>query len=166
VADCPTKVVGQACGDVVPETRFPSSVVIKKGTQTGGNAASLAADDADYLQVASTTRGKRLAMWFGKFDSVTNALSNLRVTYKGKNAPSCTQKIAIYDWTATAWVTLDSRNVGAETKIADLAPPGAAGNYVSGTAGNGEVRVRLRCQSNANFTASGNLLQVDFDRPA
>ena len=39
-----------------------------------------------------------------------------------------------------------------ETTRADLVPPGAAGSYVSPT---GEVRVRVRCTTTANFFASG-----------
>jgi hypothetical protein len=40
-------------------------------------------------------------------------------------------------------------------------PTGAAANYVSG----GEVRVRVRCTTTANFNALGELLQVTYDVP-
>jgi len=50
--------------------------------------------------------------------------------------------------------------------IADLAPPGGAlGDYVSGTSGEGELQVRIRCQSPGSFSSSGDLLRIAYDKP-
>ena len=46
--------------------------------------------------------------------------------------------------------------------LADLVPPGAAANYVSA---GGEVRVRVRSTTTANFFASGELLSVTYEAP-
>jgi hypothetical protein len=163
IADCPTKVVGHPCETDTVEA-FPGSTNVKKGRRQSGNAASLAADDGDYFVVRSTNAG--VTNWFGTIGSVTNNLSSIKVTYKGKNEPSCQQKVDIRNWTTGTWRTLDTRNVGAETLIADLVPPGSAADYVSGTSGNGDVRVRLRCSSGGTFVASGNLLKIVYEIPA
>ena len=48
----------------------------------------------------------------------------------------------------------------------NLAPGGSAADYVSGAAGDGEVRVRVRCRrSGASFFTSGDLLRIGYVRP-
>ena len=89
----------------------------------------------------STTSGTRTTDWYGSFTGVTNALSNLQVSYTGRNTVSCTQTVYIWRWTTNAWVSLSARSVGTtEVALANLAPSGAAADYVSGTTGDGEVR--------------------------
>ena len=63
---------------------------------------------------------------------------------------------------------LSSRSVGrTEVTIANLAPSGTLANYVSGTTGDGDVRVRVRCRrSSPSFFASGDLLRISYVRPA
>ena len=94
-------------------------------------------------------------------------LSNLQVTYKGKNSQSCTQTIAIWHWPDNSWVPLDSRAVGTtEIAIANLTPAGTLSEYVSGTTGNGDLRVQVRCTRNAgNFFASGDLVEIVYETP-
>jgi hypothetical protein len=145
---------------VAPVTKFPAAVVIETGTLRGGNAASLNADDNVYYQVNSTTTGTRTSSWYGSFTGVPASLSNLQVTYTGRNSASCTQVIAAWRWTDSTWQQLDSSSVGnTETTRANLVPPGAAGNYVSPT---GELRVRVRCTRTANFFASGELMRITY----
>ena len=60
------------------------------------------------------------------------------------------------------WVQLDSRTVGAETLLSNLAPPGAASQYVSGT---GELRVQIRCRSsvgNKSYVSQGDLMSITY----
>ena len=151
----------------VPTTSLgPGATVIETGSAGGGSAAALAADDDGYLQVNSTTFGSPTASWYGTIGAVPNGLRDLTVSYKGKNSRSCAQSVAIWRWTTSSWVQLDSRTVGGtEVNLAGLVAPGAAGDYVSGTTGDGEVRVRVRCVSSfGGFVASGDLMKITFAR--
>ena len=145
----------------------PSDVAIETGTLRAGNAARLASDNNSYYQVNSTTAGTRTTSWYGRFTGVTNALSNLRVTYKGKNSRACTQTVAIWRFSDSTWVQLDSRSVGtSEVNIANLAPGGTLATYVSGTNGGGELRVRVRCtRASPSFYSSGDYMRITYQRP-
>ncbi len=147
-----------------PITRFPAATTIETGTLLAGTATSLNADDNNYYQVNSTSSGTRTTSWYGIFTSVPSNLSKLKVSYKGKNSQSCTQTIAIWRWTDSTWVQLDSRSVSTtEVSIANLVPAGAAGQYVNGATG--ELRVRIRCTRSGNFTTSGDLMNIVYDTP-
>ena len=64
------------------------------------------------------------------------------------------------------WTPLDVRVVGTtEVDIAGLAPAAPLGDFVSGANGNGEVRIQVRCQAGANFTARGDLLTMTYEAP-
>jgi subtilisin family serine protease len=149
-------------------TAGPNATTILAGTHRSGTASSLAADDNAYYEVSSTTSGQRTTDWYGTFTGVSNSLSNLRVSYTGKSSRSCTQVIFIWRWTTSSWVQLSSRNVGTtEVSIANLAPGGMLADHVSGTSGDGDVRVRVRCRrSSQSFFASGDLLRISYVRPA
>ena len=148
-------------------TRSPNNTAIDTGSLRGGTAASLSADDNSYYQINSTTAGTRTTSWYAVFTGVPRMLSNLQVTYKGKNSQSCTQTIAIWHWPDNSWVPLDSRAVGTtEIAIANLTPAGTLSEYVSGTTGNGDLRVQVRCTRNAgNFFASGDLVEIVYETP-
>jgi hypothetical protein len=138
--------------------------VIQTCALAGGTFSSLSADDNVFLVVNSTTTGTRTTAWYGSFSSVPNSLANLRVSYRGRNSASCTQAVHIWRWTTNTWVQLDSRSVGTtEVGLANIAPAGAAADYVSGTTGSGELRVRLRCTRSANFSANGDLLRIAYE---
>jgi subtilisin family serine protease len=149
-------------------TAGPNATTILAGSHRFGTASSLAADDNAYYGVSSTTSGTKTTDWYGTFSGVSNALSNLRVSYTGKNSRSCTQVIFIWRWSTSSWVQLSSRTVGTtEVAIADLAPSGTLANYVSGSTGDGDVRVRVRCRrSGSSFYASGDLMRISYVRPA
>jgi hypothetical protein len=152
----------------VPEavSQAPATTVIQSGTAGGGTAASLSTDDNVFYNVNSTFLGTRTTAWYGSFTNVTNSLNTLRVNYSGRNSvSSCTQTVHIWRWTTNAWVQLDSRAVGTtEVAINNLAPTGAAADYVSATTGDGEVRVRIRCTRTTNFASNGDLLRITFVR--
>jgi len=141
---------------------FPSAVVIQTGTLSAGTAASLGADDNTYYQVNSTTSGTRTSSWYGSFTSVPSTLSNLMVTYKGKNSRSCTQVVSIWNWSTSAWVQLVSAAVSTtEVLQGPLSPTGTLANYVSGA---GELRVQVKCSTTSgNFTASGDLMNIEYN---
>jgi hypothetical protein len=147
-----------------PVTAFPAATVIETGTARAGNAASLTADDDNFFQVTSTTSGTRTTSWYGSFTNVPGASTNLKVTYIGKNSRSCTQVVAAWRWTDSTWQQLDSRAVSTtELAVTDLIPPGAASGYVNATTG--EVRVRVRCTTSANFFTSGELMKLTYSKP-
>ena len=149
-------------------TGFPSATGIFSGKLRSGTYSRLGADDNSYYQVNSTTSGTRVSDWYGRFSSVTNALSNLKITYKGSNSASCAQRVYVYRFDGSpGWVQLDSRSVSTtEVLVSSLAPSGAPADYVSGTSGDGEVRVRVRCaRSSPSFYASGDLLKIGYERP-
>ena len=151
---------------VTTATAFPSAVTIYYGSLRSGGVARLGADDDSYLEINSTTSGTRVSDWYGRFTGVANGIRSLRVTYRGKASASCTQSVWIYNWTTGAWVSLDSRSIGTtEVEIA-ATPGGTLANYVSGTTGDGDVAVRIRCaRSDAvNFWTSGDLLKIVYER--
>ena len=144
---------------------MPSATVVQTGSRRAGTADDLRADDASYFEVSSAYSWTPTTSWYGRFDGVSNELTGLKVSYKGKNSRSCTQTVAIWRWTTSSWVQLDSRAVGSEASIAGLAPSGTPADYVSGTSGPGEARVRVRCAASGSpFHASGNLLRLDVTR--
>jgi hypothetical protein len=155
-----------------PVTAFPSATTILSGSPRSGTSSRLAGDDNSYYQVNSSSATTRTSDWHGRFSSVSNALENLRITYKGKNSRSCTQEIYAYRFdpppgATPGWVRLDSRSVGtSEVLINNLAPGGTLADYVSGASGDGELQVRIRCtRSSQSFYASGDLLKIDYERP-
>ena len=149
----------------VPVTAFPAATVIEAGggTLRAGNAASLTADDNNFYQVTATTTGTRTTSWYGRFTSVPAGLSNLRVSYIGKNSASCTQTLAAWRWADSTWQQLDSRAVTTtEVSISDRSPSGPSADFVSPT---GELRIRARCTRTANFFASGEVLKITYVKP-
>ncbi len=148
-------------------TAFPSGVVVVTGSLKGGGAAQLNGDDNAYYEVNSTSTGNRTAAWYGSFGTVPNGLANLTVSYVGKNSRTCTQTVAIWRWTDSSWVQLDSRSVGTTASgIPNLAPGGTLADYVSGDSGNGELRVRIRCRTTTGtFVSSGDLMQIVYNTP-
>ena len=169
---------------------FPVSTVIEWGTPRGGGAASLTEDDNVYFEVKSvpwrasrshggalravdnrrilelSRRGTRTTSSTATFVSVPNDLSDLRVTYKGKSSHSCLQAMSIWNSTASRWVLLDFRSVGTkESLIADLRPPGALADFVSGDASAGELRLHVQCSRQSDFVSSWDLLRIDYVSP-
>ena len=150
-------------------TAFPATTTITSGSLRGGSAASLTADDNVYYSVNSTTTSTRTSAWFGTFTGVSKQLTNLKVLYRGKNSLSCTQTLALWDWTANAgagaWVQFDSRSVGASELPITVAPLGSLTKYVGGATGD-QLRFRVRCtQNSSSFYAMGQLLKIDYDKP-
>jgi 6-phosphogluconolactonase (cycloisomerase 2 family) len=147
-------------------TASPAATVIQAGTLRGGTAADLAADDNVYYQVNSTNSDNRTATWYGRFTNIPNALSNLKVKYSGANSLTCNQRLQLKRWTDNAWVQLDNRSVGGTELQIEVSPAGKAADYVSGTSGDGDLQLRVRCtRSSPSFYASADLMQIRFDSP-
>jgi serine protease AprX len=146
-------------------TASPSSVSLYYGSVRSGGAAQLGADDNAYFEVNSTTSGTRQADWYGRIGGVTNALKSLKITYRGKSSRSCSQYLYVQNWTNGTWVRLDSRTLGTSESQADVSVSGTLADYVSGSSGDGEVAVRIRCtRSDYSFYTSGDLLRITYQR--
>jgi hypothetical protein len=146
-----------------PVILFPSSAVILAGSLQNGTATNLNANDNNYYSVNSTTSGNRTTSWYGSFTGVSSNLTNLKITYGGKNSRNVTQTIAIWNWTANTWVQLDSRNVSTSEILINLSPLGTLSSYVSPT---GELRIQVQNTGNRqSFVTSGDLMQIVYDIP-
>jgi hypothetical protein len=151
---------------VTTVTAYPSSAAIYAGTLRSGDASRLRSDNDSYYQVSSTTSATRTSDWYGVTKYVSNALKSLKITYKGKNSASCSQAIYVYNWTSGYWVGLDTRTVGTSEVSVTATPTGTLADYVSGTSGDGDVAVRIRCarSDSVNFYASGDLMKVVYEK--
>jgi N-acetylglucosamine-6-sulfatase len=149
----------------------PSTTTIEPGggTVSAGTATRLAANDDSFYDVKSTTSGARTVSWYGSFSGVPDTLQDLRVHYSGRHSRSCNQLISIFRWTDNQWIHIDppsgSRFVGtAELTLSDIPVGGTLADYVSGSSGPGEVRVRLRCsRTTESFVASTDFLQIEYE---
>jgi hypothetical protein len=150
----------------IRETAYLSETGIFSGKLRAGDYIRLAADDNSYYQVNSTTSGStRVTDWYGDFYDVSDAASNLKVSYKGKNSATCTQRLYAYRFDGTTgWTQLDSRSVGTtEVLVADRTPSGDPADYVEDPWGT--VRIRVRCTRSSGFYASGDLMRLRYERP-
>jgi serine protease AprX len=148
-------------------TAFASGSGIETGTRRAGDHTRLVSDNDSYFQVNSTTSGTRVTSWYGAFTGISNAASNLRLTYKGKNSRTCTQSVALRNWTTSGWTQLGGTNsVGSTEAQAERTHAGSLADYVSGDSGPGELDVRIRCtRGSGSFFASGDLLKIVYDAP-
>jgi uncharacterized protein YkwD len=141
-------------------TAFPGSTTIFTGTLRAGDATRLRADDNAYYQVSSS--GGTVS-WYGRVSGVPNTLRSLQVGYRGLNSAACTQTVSIWNWSGY-WVTLDSRSVGTTELEVTALPSGTLASYVSGTTGNGDVAVRVRCTrtDSTAFYGSGDVMKIVY----
>jgi subtilisin len=151
---------------VTTVTASPGATVIESGSLRSGSYSRLAADDGLYFEVNSTASSTYTSSWYGRFTAVPNGLVSLKATYSGKNSRTCSQTIAVWRWTTNSWVQLDARSVGTTKVLVDKAASGTLADYVSGSSGDGEVRIRVRCTlSSYSFYASGDTLRIAYGRP-
>jgi hypothetical protein len=147
-------------------TVYPASAAIESGggTLRGGAAAAMNADDNTFYQVNSTTTGTRTVSWYATFTGVPKNVNNLSVRYVGKESRSCTETLSVWNFQTAVWVQIDSRTVSTgEVLRANIPVPGLASDFVSGTSGTGDVRVRTRCSGpTANFYSSADLMSVSY----
>jgi hypothetical protein len=60
-------------------------------------------------------------------------------------------------------VTINTRQLAASTSVTyEVAVPGVLGDYVTGTSGNGRLRVRVTATSSSSFTSATDRLAVSF----
>ncbi len=151
---------------IVEVTALPTATTRQSGSVRSGGAAQLGSDDNAYFVVASTTSSTYTSSWYGTFSGVSNSLRSLNVTYKGKHSRTCAQSVSIWRPTTSSWVKLDSRSVGTTEVQVDRIPGGTLADYVTGTSGDGQLYVQVRCTSTSgSFTTSGDLMRIAFTKP-
>src|SRR6266516_5218955 len=139
----------------------PASTTILQGSLSSGSFSNLAANDASYYVVSSTTSGSnRFSVWFGDITiaETPSSVSKLTTTYDGKYSRSGrTQTLYLYNWSTASWTQIDARSVGT-TDVTVSNAQTSPGNFISAT---GEVRLRVLASGGANksFTASGDQVQ-------
>jgi subtilisin family serine protease len=143
---------------------YPAATALEAGTVRAGGYSRLGADDNLFFEVNSTTTGTRTAAWHGRVTGVSNAAKTLSVRYRGRASATCSQTVAVYNWSTLGWTTIDTRSVGTTEVQVDRAVTGTLASYVSGTSGDGEVRVRVRCAANYGFYSGADLLRVSHTR--
>ena len=141
----------------------PNDVAIDIGSLSGGAASSLSKDDGSFLQVSSSASGTRTTEWYGVFPAVPNDLVSLKVTFRGKTSAGCSHNLSIWDWSTSGWSSYDSRSLGTKEIGVTKSLSGPLGDYVDGTGGTGEVRVRARCtRSSSSFVTRTDLLRLSY----
>jgi Bacterial Ig-like domain len=149
-------------------TAEPISVTREVGSARANGVGQLGSSDNLYYQVTSQkSGGTQATQWVGTFTGVSNDLTNLRVSYEGQNSRTATQTISIFRESTNSWVTLNTSTVGnTDLLIANLVPSGSLGDYVTGTSGSGDLRIRVRASRGSNnFFTSGDLLRIVYDAP-
>lgn len=146
-------------------TAYPSATVIETGSLRSGSYTRLASDDNVFYEVSATSSLPRTASWYGITRGVSNDLRSLRIAYSGRNSLTCSQTVSVWNWATGAWVQLDSRSVGSTEVRVDRTVGGTPADYVSGTSGDGEVRVRVRCtHASSSFHSRADVLRVIYAR--
>jgi hypothetical protein len=148
----------------VTVTAYAGSLALYAGSVRSGGVSQLRSDDGSYFSVNSTSSGTRTTDWYGRIGSVTNALRSLKVAYRGRSSATCTQTAYVYNWISGVWTTLDTRSVGTSEVAVAPSVTGTLADYVSGTSGDGEVAVRIRCTRSSGFYSSADLLSITYEK--
>ena len=139
----------------------PSSTTVLQGSISSGSFANLAANDASYYVVNSTTSGStRFTDWHATatISQTPGSVSALTTIYDGRYSRSGrTQTIYLFNWSTSAWTQIDSRSVG-QSDVTITNTQTSPANFVSAS---GEIRVRVLASggSNKSFTGSGDQVQ-------
>ena len=147
-----------------PLTSYPLATAIEAGSLREGTYSRLAADDNLHYAVNSIASATRTASWNARIVGVANSTSQLKVRYRARASASCASTIAIYRWSTLSWAQIDSRTLGTTETLIERTLTGALGDYVSGSTGSGEVRLRLRCTSSLSsfYLAADQLALVHY----
>ena len=141
-----------------PITSYPSWYSIATGTYQSGNAASLTADDNNYLVAKSITSGSS-SLTVADY-TLTQAVAGSRVDYSVRlksSAASTTVIVFARNYTSGAWTQLTTATVGtSEVTLTGKLTSGIAG-YVSAA---GQMMVRVQTSKGATHTVSAEMVKV------
>jgi FtsP/CotA-like multicopper oxidase with cupredoxin domain len=145
---------------------FPTSTRISAGTLNSGSVTNLAVqNDSKAFKVNSTTAGTRTSDWYAQFSGVAAGATNLKITYKGNNSISVTQRLYVWNWVTTAWdLIAGPQTVGSADVTVPNLPVPATG---LGTGpNNGLVRIRVSTTgAGTNFITAGDFMALVYDAP-
>jgi subtilase family serine protease len=141
----------------------PAAVRISTGTLRAGTVNSLNTADGASYQVNSTSSATRTTTWSATVANIPNTTAGLQVTYKGSDSANASQTLSVFNYATNAWVTARTSAVGPAAVTSVVVPTGTPADYVSGTSGNGSVKVRLKTiNTTTSFYTSGDQLSVGY----
>jgi uncharacterized protein YkwD len=148
-------------------SEYPNSTTIYSGSLLAGDATRLQSDDGNFYRLAAVPHRRRLTSWYGRVSGVPNAVTSLTVTYRGSHSATCVQTLYLWHWATGYWVRFASADAGPAESEMTFAVTNAVDDYVSGTAGEGKVAVRVHCSRTdaAAFTTSADLMRVTHAKP-
>ena len=140
----------------VVRTYVPTAVTLTKGASSGDPLAAFASDDAVVYRVNAVKQGKKyLTEWYGSATSVVAGATRLTVAYDGSASAAVTQTLAVYRYSTSSWVTIDTRSVS----VSDVPVSWSTTTpslYVSSV---GQVRFRVSTTAAAAHTVRADLLR-------
>lgn len=145
----------------IHETLVASTMTMLKGSITTGDVTRLAANDAVRVSVsAGVENSAYVTDWYGTV-FLNGTPTNLAITYDGNFTVNRTQTLYLWNWTTSAWVSINSGTVGTSdvTKTWSTTSPAA---YVSAAR---EVRLRVRSNTrpSGSFTCRGDYMAFTYD---
>jgi hypothetical protein len=89
------------------------------------------------------------------------------VHYSGKNSLTSSQRIRLWNYRTGKWNTVDTRSVGPSEVSLTALPGGTLADYVSGSRGDGDLRVgvRTRRSDSTRYFSSADALSIVYDLP-
>ncbi len=137
---------------------------VETGRHRSGGLVDLKNNDSDYFRVYSSSAAPAVSSWYASFTAVPQSVLSLAVAYEGKSTKTCQQTVSLWNWKESSWETLDSRSILGSRTITGLQPKGTTlADYISGDAGDGEVRIQARCaRTSGTFTHSTDVLRLTY----
>lgn len=140
---------------------FCDKIEVLRGQITSGDHTSLHNKTMEYpvLVVKSALQeGYYYIDWYAEYTLPSRQVTTLSLSYTGKYSTWRGQSLLLYNFTISAWRTVDYRTVGASIVNFNLASIANPTDYVSE---NGKVRVRLYSFSLVGFTAYTDYLKIN-----
>lgn len=144
----------------------PSSVTVLAGSACVCPAGNLAANDALYYTVNSTTKNTRKVDWYGSVvvSQPPGSVNKITVNYDGKNSASKTQVLYLYNWSTASWTQIDSRTVSTTDVTVNKVQTTSPASFFSSS---GEIRLRVYSTGGTtNYTSSGDWMQFVIESSA
>jgi beta-lactamase superfamily II metal-dependent hydrolase len=145
---------------IITETVVPSSMTLLRGTIASGSVASLAANDAIRVTVNASLLSKKYQTdWYGTA-TIAHPPTKLTLTYDGNYSLSRTQTLYLYNWTTSAWSSVDVATVGTADVTRTYVTTSPA-SFVSPT---GQVQARVTAATNnKTYSCRGDYMAFTYE---